>query len=638
MPARAVVFNSIRKHDGSTFRNLEPGELTQMSGRAGRRGLDKVGTVVFCCFGEVPPPQPILRQMLTGSSTLLRSQFRLTYNMILNLLRVEELSVESMIKRSFSEFATQRELTANKYPQLLKRGERALEKLKQQFAEDFATRIGADDVESYYEVLTNAATLLGEVVQYIQSIDPSAYETIFQTGRVLLINVIKQYGLVRAPAMILQSRSGSNSSSSTVSTTNANRKSPRLVCLALLPTSYIEADQSATKAEPGSIGYVGSVRQRYYVVVEIDVCQVAVVSTLKQKIEASMILKVDRSAASGLRTMGLAGQRSADDPFAGMKALGKKSRDEVDSKFAPTNSMKKDQAINQAVQLLIQAESTERDDSGVPCIDIRSYVKRGEDVVYMRKLCDSLEDYTHMFRMMKSHKHPSIENQVKSVERIFTLQRKVETLNHLLSNEALQLFPDFLQRKAVLHRLGYVDESGTVCIKGRVACEVNSCDELIATEMVFEGLLNEMDPEEIAAVLSALVYQEKKEEELDSELPDSIVQCCHQMKTIALNLGRLQKEAGLELDPSEYTDASLRFGLVHVVYEWALGVPFKSICELTDAQEGSIVRCITRLDELCREIRNCARVVGNPTLYRKMEAASAAIKRDIVFASSLYVS
>lgn len=75
-----------------------------------------------------------------------------------------------------------------------------------------------------------------------------------------------------------------------------------------------------------------------------------------------------------------------------------------------------------------------------------------------------------------------------------------------------------------------------------------------------------------------------------------------------------------------------------VVYEWALGVPFSSICDLTLVQEGSIVRCITRLDELCREVRNCARVVGNPTLYRKMEAASMAIKRDIVFASSLYVT
>ena len=46
--------------------------------------------------------------MILGPSTKLQSQFRLTYNMILNLLRVETLKVEEMIKRSFSENASQR--------------------------------------------------------------------------------------------------------------------------------------------------------------------------------------------------------------------------------------------------------------------------------------------------------------------------------------------------------------------------------------------------------------------------------------------------------------------------------------------------------------------------------------------------
>ncbi|KAJ3058007.1 hypothetical protein HDU99_007014, partial [Rhizoclosmatium hyalinum] len=108
-PARAVVFSSTRKHDGRNFRELLPGEYTQMSGRAGRRGLDDTGVVIIACSDEVPEPT-MLNQMLLGVPTKLESQFRLTYTMILNLLRVEALKVEEMIKRSFSENTAQKML------------------------------------------------------------------------------------------------------------------------------------------------------------------------------------------------------------------------------------------------------------------------------------------------------------------------------------------------------------------------------------------------------------------------------------------------------------------------------------------------------------------------------------------------
>lgn len=66
--------------------------------------------------------------------------------------------------------------------------------------------------------------------------------------------------------------------------------------------------------------------------------------------------------------------------------------------------------------------------------------------------------------------------------------------------------------------------------------------------------------------------------------------------------------------------------------------PFSEIIQLTDVQEGIIVRCIQRLDELIRDVKDAARIIGNPVLGKKMEDASACIKRDIVFAASLYTS
>lgn len=131
LPTRTVAFSGYRKHDGRQFRDLLPGEYTQMAGRAGRRGLDPVGTVIIVTPGaDEAPPIPRLRQMMLGEPTKLRSQFRLTYNMILNLLRVEALKIEEMIKRSFSENATQALLP--EHEKQVKLSEADLDKIKRE--------------------------------------------------------------------------------------------------------------------------------------------------------------------------------------------------------------------------------------------------------------------------------------------------------------------------------------------------------------------------------------------------------------------------------------------------------------------------------------------------------------------------
>ena len=90
------MFATLRKFDGKEFRQLLSGEYTQMAGRAGRRGLAETGTVIVMCRGEIPDERD-LNPVLVGRPTRLESQFRLTYIMILHLLRVEELKVYNIL-------------------------------------------------------------------------------------------------------------------------------------------------------------------------------------------------------------------------------------------------------------------------------------------------------------------------------------------------------------------------------------------------------------------------------------------------------------------------------------------------------------------------------------------------------------
>jgi antiviral helicase SKI2 len=83
----------------------------------------------------------------------------------------------------------------------------------------------------------------------------------------------------------------------------------------------------------------------------------------------------------------------------------------------------------------------------------------------------------------------------------------VLSLKHYISNESLVLFPDFRQRLSLLKSLDYVDAQDAVLLKGRVACEMNTCDELLACEMLFGNVLEPLNPPEAAAILAALVFQ-----------------------------------------------------------------------------------------------------------------------------------
>lgn len=231
---------------------------------------------------------------------------------------------------------------------------------------------------------------------------------------------------------------------------------------------------------------------------------------------------------------------------------------------------------------------------------------------------------------------------VADLEQTARLRAKLAQLSAAASDDSLQLMPDYLQRVTVLRRLGYIGgdapTGGEVRLKGRAACEVNTTDSLVLTELIFENVLDALDPPEVAALLSGLIVQERFDSDGAVPVPTAGLRAATAATTRLLTaLGGVQAEAGLPVAPLEYVREAAKFGLLPAVYAWASGEPFRTICGYVDAPEGTIVRCVTRLAELLRETANVGRVIGNAQLVAKAEAASALIRRDIIFAASLYV-
>lgn len=106
MPAKTVVFTSIEKFDGDEFRWITGGEYIQMSGRAGRRGLDDKGITILMANKKLEPD--VAKQILKGQSDSLYSSFHLGYNMLLNMMRIEDIRPEDIIMQSFHQFQSER--------------------------------------------------------------------------------------------------------------------------------------------------------------------------------------------------------------------------------------------------------------------------------------------------------------------------------------------------------------------------------------------------------------------------------------------------------------------------------------------------------------------------------------------------
>jgi antiviral helicase SKI2 len=247
-----------------------------------------------------------------------------------------------------------------------------------------------------------------------------------------------------------------------------------------------------------------------------------------------------------------------------------------------------------------------------------------------------LEDVNAQIQSSNCESCPLRRTHTHYLAKTSALSSYVGELRRALSNDNVPLVEEFELRKHVLESLQYIDDDGTVQLKGRVACEVNTCDSLIVTELVFENLLVNLEPPEICALLSCLIFQQRNRS--DPVLSSRLEEAKSRLVTISTAVANIQLKAGVDIVPSEFVRENVNDGLMQVVHEWAQGTAFKDVCELTDVPEGTIVRTIMRLDETCRDVRNAARVIGDPTLYQVMVKCSEIIRRDICFAASLYVS
>ncbi|XP_076299497.1 superkiller complex helicase subunit twister isoform X2 [Lasioglossum baleicum] len=573
MPARTVVFDSIKKFDGTNFRILHATEYIQMAGRAGRRGHDTAGMVIVMCRMSVPHYNE-LNAMMCGQAQKLESKFKVTYSMVLNLRRVNEsVSVEAMMRRSFKESPLA--IQQNSYKAQLQRVEDELSKLP--------------PLTEMQRKLCDFQKVAIDYIEYLKYLKPIVFETqkkegkSLTPGRILLISFENHYNKL---ALLL------------ASVLSKSIRQYRVLVLKDSEASKSVDDKSLEVSKLKNSRWhdiIALTKTKLYVPIGVAASEVLTIPVWNILEVTSRKLKVDC-------TMVLSNWERRQLP---------RFRNEPPGPVYET-------AMQELMTLSLNAA---RD----PSI-LKPYVE-------MKLNYDVDMKMQHLFQLkqrvynMNCIKMSNFEEQFESVFERIELENKRKTLQLRLSDEELSLYPEYTNAVALLKELGYIDNDERVALKGRVALQMGS-NELLITELILKNVLTVLQPAEIAALLSTLIFHQRTNVELN--VPPTLKKGCEEIKQIYTQL------EALELHYQLATLQPLNFGLVEVVYDWAQSKSFAEIMEKTDVQEGIIVRCIQQLNETLRDVKNAAMTIGDPVLKEKMEEASTAIKRDIVFTASLY--
>lgn len=553
MPARTVLFTGPRKFDGKDFRWVTSGEYIQMSGRAGRRGLDDKGIVILMIDEKVSPA--VGRDIVKGLPDPINSAFHLTYNMVLNLLRVEEINPEYMLERSFFQFQNQSSI-----PDLYRKVQDKQKELNAITIRD------EPSIVSYHHIRDQLDTLGKKYHSFITN--PMYLIPFLQPGRMVKIKNNDDefdWGII----VNFTKNSGDSKKNPLKSVT-------KVIVDVLLHIDSNSADEKDELPKPCPSKQAGSVEV------------VPVTHTLISKISSLRVYYPDDL-------------RPSDNRRSVLKTI-----TEVKNRF-PNSSIP---LLNPITDMHIKDKEFTNTVELIQKFEKRLYAHP----LHLANDLDVL--YTKYSEKLQK------ENELKLAKNAF---REAKSL--------LQM-DELKHRKRILRRLGYCTSSDVIEFKGRVACELSSADELLMTEMIFNGTFNTLTTPQAVALLSCFVCDEKS-----SETPAATEELSgplRQMQELARRIAKVSIECKLEMDEEKYVE-SFKPYLMDVVLAWCKGATFSQICKMTEIYEGSIIRCMRRLEELLRQMVQASKTIGNTDLENKFSEGIRLLKRDIVFAASLYL-
>ena len=614
MPAKTVVFTEIEKFDGNKNRYLTGGEYIQMSGRAGRRGLDEKGIIIVILKKKIDPEE--CREIMRGKSDPLNSSFSLNYNQILNLSRIEGIKCEYILQRSFRQYQSVRAIPLIK-KKILKMYNNYI-KYGNNWERDDLINEAIYKIENINELKEkNRLILFDDNSDLRKKIKPFLIKGRFVYIKYFGIGIFVDYCTIRNDKYanyneekniyeIITEREiiKKDINNDIIEIENKLidfKKAYLLIYIKkninniLIPENIINSNGKLIKVpfKLSSLEYISQIK--------ISLPEIINESSLKQ------IEKIYKQIS-----LSLIGNKNKKN-----EKINYKPMDPIkDLKISDKNFIENNNNIN-ALKLELKSIEKKFLDNYGKIID----------------LSDTFENILTKNEFILSYKKKLLlRNEIKY------LIEELNSLNRLVLNEELN------NMKKVLSRLNYLDKNNLVTFKGQVACCITSGDALILTEILFNSFLNNINEIDIGVLLSCFVGGEgaifKKDKRIVEE-DKHLMKLYNDLKKEIETVVDIYIEYKINIKDKERYIKMFRYDFMKNIFYWINGdKSFGEICDEKNSEiyGGSMVRCIRRLDELIKELINCADMIGNIQLKNKFEIISKKIRRGIPFTASLYLS
>jgi ATP-dependent RNA helicase HelY len=588
MPARTVVIEKLDKWNGETHAELTPGEYTQLTGRAGRRGIDVEGHAVVLWQPGIDP-QAVAG--LAGTRTYpLNSSFRPSYNMAVNLTgQVGRDRAAALLESSFAQFQADRgvlDLTRQ-----VRRNKEAMAELAEKMACD------QGDFADYAAMRRELSDLEGDLSR--------RRAVARRTEAARSLEVLRRGDIIRVPggrragmAVVLEPGPGSGRPHDARNGRPQDNRGGR------------PQDHRSGRGQ-GDRGH-GRGQDDYGHGPGQDADRLAALAG-----HGPLVLTANRQ----VKRLSL-----ADFPVP-VEAV---DRIRIPASFSVRSPQhRRDLAASMRNRL------AGRDIAGPHRVaDWNDSASAGDEPgssgrarsTGLGSLDQQIADLRRRLRRHPSHGCPDREEHARYAERHARLKRETEALERKVASRSHVIARTFDRVCAVLESLGYLT-GDTVTPEGRLLGGLYTELDLVAAECLRRGYWNGLDTQELTACVSALSFESRQIDDTAApRLPSAKVRdVLGRMVRAWGQLDELEKENGV----SFLREPDLHFA--SAAYQWAGGARLEDVLESSDLTPGDFVRAVKQLIDLLDQIA-AAPVPGSAGRDLKATARAAIdnIRRGVI--------